>query len=88
MGILLGSPLEKNSELLTDAAKCINTILGNRDCNIGKNNNKKRSRESEYYEEYNNLNGTEVAVRNLPSLESFMKEFYNEEIPVKIKGIY
>ncbi|KAI4471523.1 hypoxia-inducible factor 1 alpha inhibitor-related [Holotrichia oblita] len=85
LGILLGAPIESDNELLTDAAKCINEKLRVIDVNeIVTERNQKRKRDLNC-PKFDVLNGVEVVSRSLPTLELFMKEFYNCQVPVKIQ---
>lgn len=86
MGLLLGAPLQENPQLLCNAASILRQQL--QDEYIGLLQvTTKRKLEDSVQNNYNRLKGVEVEELEVPSVETFNRNFFIPQIPVKLKGI-
>lgn len=86
MGLLLGAPLEENPQLLCNAASILRQQLQNDYTNLPQVT-AKRKLEDSLQLSYNNLKGVKVEELEVPSVETFNRNFFIPQIPVKLKGI-
>lgn len=90
MGLLLGAPLEENAELLSEAAKCVRALINDvlpQSEGISGEAIAKRKLDDVYLQgEFQRLPGKEINCVELPSIESFNKDYFIPQIPVKLKG--
>ncbi|KAH1003763.1 hypothetical protein HUJ04_003631 [Dendroctonus ponderosae] len=93
MGLLLGAPLEETPELLMEAAKCLRVQLNQLEAEhegdsaelIGKPA-KRGSDCDKLVEHFAKLNAIKVEELEVPSVETFNRNFFVPQRPVKIKG--
>lgn len=90
MGILLGAPLQNNSNLLTQSASVFSQHFHNLNAEILSKNikyemNSKLKRKTPTFDEYESLKAKEIDVLTLPSLEDFYKHYMLPKIPLKIQ---
>lgn len=87
MGLLLGAPLEENLQLLCKAASILRQQLQNDYPTNLPQVSTKRKLEDSIQISYNNLKGVKVEELEVPSVESFNRNFFIPQIPVKLKGM-
>lgn len=85
MGLLLGAPLNENSELLTSSATFLSEQIEILPLNFLEHNEKKRKRGS-YSDKFGTLNFSNINTVTCPSLETFNNMYFKAKVPVKLKG--
>ncbi|CAH0546362.1 unnamed protein product [Brassicogethes aeneus] len=86
LGLLLGAPLNENSDLLTDIAKYLSCKISELNNSVIVFNTVKRLKLDEDLIIYNNLNAKEINYEECPSMELFDKIYFKAKIPVKLKS--
>ncbi|XP_066151178.1 bifunctional peptidase and arginyl-hydroxylase JMJD5-like isoform X2 [Euwallacea fornicatus] len=90
MGLLLGAPIKENPELLNESAKYLQVQLNCLETRLeGPAETLKRKLQDDDMgldQEFNELRGVKVETRELPSIETFNKNFFIPQIPVKLTG--
>jgi lysine-specific demethylase 8 len=88
MGILLGAPLENNSDVLTNCATFLSKQLNNTpNCESTQKietTMKVKSR-SQYFDNFENLKGVTVDTLSCPSLETFNNKYFSKKVPLKLQ---
>ncbi|CAH1159504.1 unnamed protein product [Phyllotreta striolata] len=87
LGLLLGAPLQYNTELLTDSAKYIRKLLNK--CRLKNEeyctNNESNDKVTKI-EDFQSLPGKYIDQIECPSLEYFNKHYFLPQTPVKLQG--
>lgn len=84
MGLLLGAPLEENPQLLCDAASILRQQLQNECIELPPFTTKRKI--EDFQDSFNTLKGVGVGELEVPSVETFNRNFFIPQIPVKLKG--
>ncbi|EEZ99556.1 Lysine-specific demethylase 8-like Protein [Tribolium castaneum] len=84
LGLLLGAPLQVNSELLTNCATFLSKKLNERNatCEI---QNQKRKHENKDLDNLEQINGVNIDTIVCPSLETFNNKYFVSQKPVKLQ---